>query len=115
MLISVEHQNLIQHACHVLSKKGGTMKIARTYTIDVHVATDLKQKHNQSQFVEDAIKAKLYPSGQTKHISEYNRLELLTRLIKLFEQDSMEYRLLENMWTAENKKHITSLNLDANL
>lgn len=90
------------------------VKIARTYTIDVHVATDLKQKHNQSQFVEDAIKAKLYPSGQTRHISEYNKYELLEKLLKLFEQDSMEYRLLNNMWQAEYKKHSTSLNLDVN-
>ena len=90
------------------------MKTARTFTIDVELAKDLRQKQNQSQFVEDAIKAKMYPSSQTRHISEYNKLELLTRLIKLFEENSMEYRLLENMWTAENKKHITSLNLDAN-
>ena len=91
------------------------MKTARTFTIDIDVAKDLRQKHNQSQFVEDAIKAKMYPSSQTRHISEYKTYELLEKLLKLFEQDSMEYRLLDNMWHTEYKKHSTSSNPDANL
>ena len=91
------------------------MKTNRTYSIDVEVAKDLQQKHNQSQFVEDAIKAKLYPSTVSRHISDYKSYELLEKLLKLFEQDSMEYRLLDNMWHTEYKKHSTSSNPDANL
>lgn len=90
------------------------MKINRTYSIDVDVAKDLQQKHNQSQFVEDAIKAKLYPSGQSRHISEYTTYELISRLMKKFDSTSMEWRLLNNMWDSEYKKHTTSLDHDAN-
>ena len=91
------------------------MKTARTFTIDIDLAKDLRQKHNQSQFVEDAIKAKMYPSSQTRHISEYQTYELLEKLLKLFEQDSMEYRLLNNMWEIEYKKHSTFSDRDAKL
>lgn len=90
------------------------MKTNRTYSIDVDVAKDLKQKRNQSQFVEDAIKAKLYPSGQTRHISEYKSYELISKLMKKFEFESMEYRLLNNMWESEYKKHTISSDPDAN-
>ena len=90
------------------------MKTARTFTIDVDLAKDWRQKQNQSQFVEDAIKAKMYPSSQTRHISEYTKYELLTRLIKFYTEDTMEYRLLNNMWKAEYKTHTISLDLDAN-
>ena len=51
------------------------MKPARTFTIDTELAKDLRQKRNQSQFVEDAIKAKLYPSSV---FSGYPRLNEAT-------------------------------------
>ena len=35
------------------------MKIARTFTIDVWVARELQNKHNQSAYVNSAIKDKL--------------------------------------------------------
>ena len=91
------------------------MKTNRTYSIDVDVAKDLQQKYNQSQFVEDAIRAKLYPSGHIRHISEYETYELIEKLLKLFPKDSMEYRLLDNMWQTEYKKHTTSSNRDEDL
>ena len=91
------------------------MKTARTFTIDTELAKDLRQKQNQSQFVEDAIKAKMYPSSQSRHISEYTTYELISRLMKRFDSESMEWRLLTNMWDSEYKKHTTSLNPDANL
>lgn len=90
------------------------MKTARTFTIDTDLAKDLRQKRNQSQFVEDAIKSKMYPSSQTKHISEYTKYELLTRLIKFYAEETMEHRLLNNMWKAEYQTHTISLDLDAN-
>jgi len=89
------------------------MKTNRTYSIDVDVAKDLQQKHNQSQFVEDAIKAKLYPSGQTRNISELKTFELLEKLLLLFEEDSLEYKQCSDMWHTEYKKYSTSLNRDA--
>lgn len=88
------------------------MKTNRTFSIDVHVATDLKQKHNQSQFVEDAIKAKLYPSGQTRHVSEYKTYELLEKLLLLFSEDSLEYKQCSDMWHTEYRKYSTSLKSD---
>ena len=90
------------------------MKTNRTYSIDVDVAKDLQQKQNQSQFVEDAIKAKLYPSGVLRHISDYKTFELLEYLIRLFDQDSLEYKQCQDMWHVEYRKHSTSLNRDAN-
>ena len=91
------------------------MKIARTYTIDVDVAKDLQQKYNQSQFVEDAIKAKLYPSHSTLALHDAPVVMLLYQLLRKYDKGSIEYKLIENMWTVENKKHVTSLGLDVNL
>ena len=91
------------------------MKTARTFTIDIDVAKDLRQKHNQSQFVEDAIKAKLYPSHARIALHDADLHTLLYQCMRLFEQDSMEWKLLHNLWEIENKKHIISLGLDANL
>ena len=91
------------------------VKIARTYTIDVDVARDLKQKYNQSQFVEDAIKAKLYPSSVAMKLHDAELHTLLYQCMRLVDADSMEWKLLHNMWEIENKKHIISLGLDANL
>jgi hypothetical protein len=84
------------------------MKTNRTYSIDVDVAKDLRQKHNQSQFVEDAIKAKLYPSGQRVALFDADAHTLLHRLLFFFEEDSMEWNLINNMWKAENKKRSIS-------
>jgi glycerol-3-phosphate responsive antiterminator len=89
------------------------MKTNRTYSIDVDVAKDLQQKQNQSQFVEDAIKAKLYPSGVSRHISDYKTFELLEYLIRLFDEDSLEYKQCQDMWHVEYRKHSISLNPDA--
>ena len=89
------------------------MKTARTFTIDIDVAKDLKQKANQSQFVEDAIKAKLYPSSLSRHISDYKTFELLEYLIRLFDEDSLEYKQCQDMWNVEYRKHSISLNPDA--
>ena len=36
------------------------MKITRSFTLDVGIALKLKKQKNQSQFVEDAIKLKLW-------------------------------------------------------
>ena len=90
------------------------MKTARTFTIDTELAKDLRQKQNQSQFVEDAIKAKMYPSSQPKHILEYAPYELLFQVMKYFEKDSLQWKLLHDMWESEYKKHSTSSNPDAN-
>ena len=84
------------------------MKTNRTYSIDVDVARDLQQKQNQSQFVEDAIKAKLYPSGHQLALFDCDAKALLHRLLSFFEQDSMEWKLINNMWEAENKKRSIS-------
>lgn len=84
------------------------MKTNRTYSIDVDVARDLQQKQNQSQFVEDAIKAKLYPSGTRVALFDCDAAALLHRLLTFFEQDSMEWKLINNMWEAENKKRSIS-------
>jgi uncharacterized protein YqkB len=91
------------------------LKTNRTYSIDVNVAKDLRQKQNQSQFVEDAIKAKLYPSHSTLALHDAPAVMLLYQLLRIYDKDSHEYKLIENMWTVENKKHITSLGLDVNL
>lgn len=80
------------------------MKTNRTYSIDVDVARDLQQKQNQSQFVEDAIKAKLYPSGHRVALFDADAHTLLHRLLSFFEKDSMEWKLINNMWESENKK-----------
>ena len=77
------------------------MKTNRTYSIDVDVAKDLQQKQNQSQFVEDAIKAKLYPSSLSRHISDYKTFELLEYLIRLFDEDTLEYKQCQDMWQVE--------------
>jgi len=80
------------------------MKTNRTYSIDVDVARDLQQKHNQSQFVEDAIRAKLYPAGNQLALFDCDAITLLHRLLKFYKKDSMEWKLIHNMWESENKK-----------
>ena len=80
------------------------MKTNRTYSIDVDVAKDLQQKHNQSQFVEDAIKAKLYPSSHQLSLGDCDAYTLLHKLLSFFEIDSIEWKLIHDMWEVENKK-----------
>lgn len=41
------------------NQEGFSVKIARTFTIDVWIARELQNKKNQSQFVNDAIKNRL--------------------------------------------------------
>jgi len=41
------------------NQEGFSVKIARTFTIDVWIARELQNKKNQSKFVNDAIKDKL--------------------------------------------------------
>lgn len=82
------------------------MKTNRTYSIDVDVARDLQQKSNQSQFVEDAIKAKLYPAFTPITLNEAPKVMLLYQLLNLYDDDSYEWKKLEEFWEIENKKHI---------
>ena len=82
------------------------MKIARTFTIDVNVAQDLKQKLNQSQFVEDAIKAKLYPSFTPIALNDAPKVSVLYQLLRLYDEDSYEWKKIHEFWEIENKKHI---------
>ena len=82
------------------------MKTNRTYSIDVDVARDLQQKSNQSQFVEDAIKAKLYPAFTSRKLHEALKYELLYQLMRLYDDDSYEWKKISEFWEIENKKHI---------
>ena len=85
------------------------MKTNRTYSIDVDVARDLQQKSNQSQFVEDAIRAKLYPSFTPIKLNEAPKVMLLYQLLRLYDKDSYEWKKLEEFWEIENNKHIKSV------
>ena len=82
------------------------MKTNRTYSIDVNVAKDVQQKHNQSQFVEDAIKEKLYPSFTPIALSKAPKVSVLYQLLKLYDKDSYEWKKICEFWEIENKKHI---------
>lgn len=82
------------------------MKTNRTYSIDVNVAKDLQQKHNQSQFVEDAIKAKLYPSFTPTSLNNAPKVSVLYQLLRLYDEDTYEWKKIHEFWEIENKKHI---------
>lgn len=87
------------------------MKTNRTYSIDIYVAKDLQQKSNQSQFVEDAIRAKLYSGGELS-LHDAHKTTILHHLMRLYDQDSYEWKVIHDLWEVENNLHIIKVRED---
>lgn len=77
-------------------KVGGTMRVARTFTIDIDVVQELRRKQNQSETVNRALR-KYLSSDDEFQLRDVSLRALLATLQTRFDREDAEYSLIQTL------------------